>query len=348
MSLPRILCRSNVGAATLVLLCAAGCARHADDTEPAPPARAEAPAPPRPLPDPLPEIAARVDGEPVYTVHLKTLAEKSIEAKKTPREEAPGVYRELLNQFVIRELLFQEALRRGLVADRKAVEAAENKARAGYRNEEAWLAGLAAENLDLPSFRAQLRVQETVAALLAQETARVTAQSVTTDEITTYYTEHVAELTVDARVEARQIVVRVPPDVAALRQTEFRTQAEALLARARSGEDFATLAKESSDDRATAAQGGRMEPFGKGELGKGMSAVEEAALALSPGRITDVIDGPNGLYILKVEKRLGGGTRPLAEVEGLVRDRIIKNRRANAMQKLVNALRAKARVEIFI
>jgi len=302
----------------------------------------------RPLPQPLPEIAARVNGEPIYMSYVKTFAEASITKNKTEAAAAPGVYREVMNQFVTRELLFQEAVRRGIAADRTALEAAENKARAAYRTEDEWRKALEEQKMDIAAFRAELRVQETVSALMAQENERSQSAPVTSDEVIAYYAAHAQEWTVPSRVQARQIVVRVPPETAADRRSEFRTRAESLLGRARTGADFEKLARAESDDRETKGTGGKLEPFGRGELGTGLIAVEDAALKLSPGQISDVIDTPSAFYIVKVEKLLPGGPRPLDDVDPEIRVRIKQHRRNERLQKLLNELRAKARIETFI
>jgi len=86
-----------------------------------------------------------------------------------------------------------------------------------------------------------------------------------------------------------------------------RETAEAVLRRAKAGEDFAALVKEYSEDRPTKDRGGLYEQY---ELGHGLwEQVEDAAMKLQPGQIADnLIETKDGYHIVQlVEKTLTKG-----------------------------------------
>lgn len=72
-------------------------------------------------------------------------------------------------------------------------------------------------------------------------------------------------------------------------------------ARLHAGEDFETLAKTYSEDPGTASRGGRLGFIEKGTL---YPEFEEAAFALEPGEISDIVETPIGFHIIQcIEKR---------------------------------------------
>lgn len=86
-----------------------------------------------------------------------------------------------------------------------------------------------------------------------------------------------------------------------LNPAEKKAKAEEILKRAQSGEDFAKLATEYSEDPGSKEKGGLYENVSKGQM---MPAFEAAALALEPGQIAqNLVETPYGYHIIKLEKK---------------------------------------------
>jgi hypothetical protein len=86
----------------------------------------------------------------------------------------------------------------------------------------------------------------------------------------------------------------------ALTKDEARQKAQSLLDRARKGEDFAKLAKENSDDPGSKDKGGEYDFFGRGKM---VPEFDQAAFALQPGEISDLVETQFGFHIIKLEER---------------------------------------------
>jgi peptidyl-prolyl cis-trans isomerase D len=96
---------------------------------------------------------------------------------------------------------------------------------------------------------------------------------------------------------ARHILVKLPEGATDEQKEEAHRKVDALLARVQKGENFATVAREESDDT-SAPDGGDLGCFQRGRMTK---PFDEAVFALSPGQISPVVETQFGLHIIKLE-----------------------------------------------
>lgn len=108
--------------------------------------------------------------------------------------------------------------------------------------------------------------------------------SATEAETNKYYEENIKDYTKPVEVTARHILLST------------KEEAEKALARVKSGEDFAKVAKEMSSDYASAMQGGKIGPFRKGEL---VPEFEKAVFALPQGKTSDIVQTQFGYHIVQ-------------------------------------------------
>jgi peptidyl-prolyl cis-trans isomerase SurA len=105
------------------------------------------------------------------------------------------------------------------------------------------------------------------------------------------------EATIVEQTKLSHILIK-PTEV--LSEEDAKVKIEGILARAKSGEDFAAMAKEYSDDIGTAQRGGDL---GWSNLGTFVPEFEQAMLATPVGEFSDPIKTQFGWHILKIEGR---------------------------------------------
>ena len=148
-----------------------------------------------------------------------------------------------------------------------------------------------------------------------------------------YYTRHLETFQRPEQVRARHILFKVASSASAEQEAQVRTRAEAVLAALQNGEDFATLAKQHSEDTATAEQGGDLGYFPRGQM---VAPFEEAAFSLPVGQLGDLVRTPFGWHILRVEDKREAETKPLAEVEPEIKDKIREDKARDAAAAFVD------------
>ena len=153
--------------------------------------------------------------------------------------------------------------------------------------------------------------------------------SVSDEELTAEYeTFKQTRYTKPEEARARHILLRVPPGANAATEDEIRARAASILERLKKGEDFATLAKDLSEDPSNKDRGGDLGFFTRGQMEE---AFESAAFALKDGEFSDVIRTRYGFHILRVEERRPERQQPFEEVrDSIARSLRVERARAQA------------------
>ena len=163
-----------------------------------------------------------------------------------------------------------------------------------------------------------------------------TAVTVTDREIERYYNQNQHRFSTPEQVQASHILFKVGPDSD---EQAVRAKAEAVLARARAGEDFATLARELSEDT-SAEQGGDLGFFGRGQM---VPEFEAAAFSLPVGGISDLVRTQYGYHIIKVTDRQDAMTQPLDAVREQIRGTLTQEKATELLDEAVESASEKLR-----
>ena len=140
-------------------------------------------------------------------------------------------------------------------------------------------------------------------------------QIVAEADIQRYYNDNLTLYQSPEQVRASHILLTTAGQDA----DEVRARAEEILSQARGGDDFAALAREFSEDEATAVNGGDLDYFSRGQM---VPEFETAAFALEEGAISDLVQSQFGFHIIQVVDKQEAETRSLDEVRAQIEDTI--------------------------
>jgi peptidyl-prolyl cis-trans isomerase SurA len=210
----------------------------------------------------------------------------------------------LLDRMIEDKVLLVEAERDTLVSiTNKEVETALSnqidRIKSQFQSEDAFLGQLRAEGLTLKELRSQYK-DEVRNQLLKEKFIqnKLEQVKVSTGEVKRFYEANRDSLPMKpAGVRLAHILIGTQPSQAT-RDSLYRI-AELIRDKAKAGEDFALLAKTYSQDP-NAADGGDLKWFARGTM---LPEFEEAAFALQPGQISDIVETQYGFHIIKCTGR---------------------------------------------
>ncbi|MDJ0765906.1 MAG: peptidylprolyl isomerase [Myxococcota bacterium] len=139
---------------------------------------------------------------------------------------------------------------------------------------------------------------------------------ITEAEARQYYNDQVREVRATGSFEGAHILLRVPQHARAADAAKVRKRAEDILSQVQAGEDFAALARQASEDRATSQNGGSLGLRSPGEI---PPVLERVFTDLEDGEVAGPIRTPAGYHIVRLNSRQSLGVQPFAEVK----DRIL-------------------------
>jgi peptidyl-prolyl cis-trans isomerase D len=126
-----------------------------------------------------------------------------------------------------------------------------------------------------------------------------------------YFEDHRTEFVAPEERAMRHILISVSPGATEEEEQAARNKAEDLLAQLRTGGDFASLAKDNSDDPGSAGSGGDL---GWVERGLMVPPFEQAAFELNKDEISELVRTDFGFHIIQVTNIRGGSDAGFADM----------------------------------
>jgi peptidyl-prolyl cis-trans isomerase SurA len=309
-----------------------------------------------------PEVMARVNGHNILKVDVdKYFQNQTAGAEQQPvGEQADSLRLSILRELIDNEIIMRRAEKLGLLATDEEVDRKLNEVKSPFTQEQ-FDQRLKDKKITLDDFKRDIRRSLTVEKVINKEiTSKV---SVTDQDITNYYNAHKAEFNlVEAQYHLAQILVtgQPNPQVRNLKNDKAQSDAEAkkkvqmLSNRLDSGEDFASLAMNYSEDPETAGNGGDLGFTPESSLKNTDPVTRDLVMKLKVGQNSPVITVTNpqskqvfGYRFVKLLAKEPAGQRDLGDprVQQAIREQLRDRREQLLKAAYYEVLRDQAKVD---
>lgn len=204
----------------------------------------------------------------------------------------------ILQQMIQEQVIYQEAKKKKLEAKPEEVDKQFKQLKESISKDKEYEKFLKDNNIDDEFLKAQLAKDISIQ---NYKTNFDKNTKISEEEMKKYYEENKNNY-IDDEVKASHILIstvdsKTNKPVSEAKKKEAKKKAEEVLKKAKSGEDFAKLAKEYSDDKGSAENGGDLGFFSKGEM---VPEFEKAAFSMDKDEISDLVESQFGYHIIKV------------------------------------------------
>lgn len=307
------------------------------------------------------DVMAKVNGRNITNVEVeKYYSNQTAGAPQQPTEEqATSLRLSILRELIDNEILMQRAEKLGLLATDEEVDRKLNEVKAPYTPEQ-FNQKLQERKITLEDFKRDLRRSLTVDKVLNKEiTSKI---NVTDSEVSAYYNAHKPEFNlIEPQFHLAQVFVTpAPAQVRNLKNDKAQNDADAkkkiqqLMNRLDSGDDFATIAMNYSEDAETAPNGGDLGFTPQSGLQRTDPATRDAVMKLKPGQYSPIITVTNpqtkqlvGYRIVKLISKEPAGQRELNDprVQQAIRDQLRERREQLLKAAYYDVIRDQAKIE---
>lgn len=290
-------------------------------------------------------IAAIVDGARISEKQLQQAIDNHLQQQGTNigAIRDPKRFKEIrakvLDVLIGQELLWQAAARDKTVADDAEVDPVFKQYQAQFDGDTAFEVKLREGGYNRSTFYEDLRRRISAQKWIdkfVKNTLEVSA-----DEVHAFYLENQQQFTQPEEIRARHILVKLESGAS----DETREDAHKLLSGVRknivAGGDFAALATQISQGP-SAANGGDLGYFARGQM---VPPFEQAAFALEPGEVSEVVETQFGLHLIRLEERKPPVQYAEKDMSEKIHAYLIQQKYQRAIDEAVNRLKAEASIE---
>ncbi len=250
--------------------------------------------------------------------------------------------KEVLEQLINRELLYQQSQKKGIGIGEAAVNEKLKALKKGFPSEAEFKSALKEAKLSELEVKSQiergLAIDEFITGHFVEKV------TISDNEVRAYYESRPESFKQPEQVRASHILISVDPQADRSKRSSARKKIEDIRQKLQKGEDFAALAKEFSQGPSS-AKGGDLGYFRRGQMAK---PFEDAAFALMPGEVSDVVETKFGYHLIKVIEKKPETTIALEGIREVLGRYLTQEKVQKEVSLYVQKLKENAKVEVYL
>ncbi|MFV1974521.1 MAG: peptidylprolyl isomerase, partial [Candidatus Scalindua sp.] len=275
---------------------------------------------------------------------VKSMAQRNMKFQKNA--ETPLISgkleEEALNNIIDNELLYMKSLENKIDDIDDQVLKILDKIKKQYKTEEELNDILAKDNLTIDMLKSNIKKSISIRNFIEKDVA--SKITVTDEDGKRFYKENIDRFKKPEQIKASHILVKVEKGASEEVKKEALKKIKEIQERIKGGEDFAKIAKESSDCPSS-SKGGDLGFFSKGRMAP---PFEKAAYALKVGEISDIVETQFGYHIIKCTDKNSAGVTPYEKIAEEIKRRLRNPKIQEQMISLIADLRKNANIEILL
>lgn len=293
------------------------------------------------------ERAAAVNGEDIPLAEFEAALQQALHQVDTPHEDIPelklqALKRDVLDNLIERKLAYQECLRLGFKVDGEQIDKELERVAARFSSaaeqEDAFLrSGISPTRL-----RKLLHEDLAIRQLIEAQVAGLVA--VDDWELRSFYDTHPNLFKVPALVKASHIFIAAGPDSTREERKAAVALTRGILKQLDQGVPFSEMAIDYSQCPSS-ENGGDLGYFEKEKMIKGFA---DAAFALNPGEISNIVRTSRGYHLILVEDRQAKRKLAFEDVREQLYQNLKFEKAAPEIKAYLKTLRDTADVKIFV
>ena len=293
------------------------------------------------------ENAALVNGVAIpmeqFTKELNIQLDRvSQQGGQVTDDQMAALKKDILESLIEREVLYQQSQKAGIQVTDQKVDDQLAAIKKRFPNEDEFKNALSKMNLSEDEVKMQIKRGLSIRELLDQQ---ITSKIVITEEESkAYYDKNPQMFKQPEQIKASHILIKVDAKADEAKKTEARKKIEEVQQKLKDGGDFADLAKEYSEGPSS-AKGGDLGYFKRGQMVK---PFEEAALALKPNEVSDVVETRFGYHLIKVFDNKPEQNLAYADVKDKIIQRMKQEKIEKEAGQYVDKLKKEAKLEKFL